>query len=81
MEEKLYGILRKHKLPLKKREALMDDLLNLFSVSGWLEVHGNERLFKEYTKKNCPCRFIDGTQSLYNEYLQKSNPTHFKIKW
>lgn len=33
MEEKLYGILRKHKLPLKKRDALMVDLLNLFSVS------------------------------------------------
>jgi len=33
MEEKLYSILRKHKLPLKKREELMVDLLTLFSVS------------------------------------------------
>ena len=34
MEKELYGILRKHKLPLKKREEMMVDLLNLFSVSG-----------------------------------------------
>ena len=33
MEEKLYEILKKHRLPLKKREELMVDLLNLFSVS------------------------------------------------
>ena len=32
MEEKIYEILKKHKLPLKKREDLMVDLLNLFSV-------------------------------------------------
>ena len=34
MEEKIYEVLKKHKLPLKKREELMIDLLNLFGVSG-----------------------------------------------
>jgi len=29
MEEKIYNILRKHKLPLKKREEMMVDLLGL----------------------------------------------------
>ena len=33
MEEKIYQALRSHKLPLKKREELMPDLLALFSVS------------------------------------------------
>ena len=33
MEEKIYKVLRKHKLPLKKREKLIIDLLDLFSVS------------------------------------------------
>ncbi len=34
MEDKIYQVLRKHKLPLKKREELMPDLLALFGVSG-----------------------------------------------
>jgi len=33
MEEKIYEVLRKHKLPLKKRERLIVDLLDLFIVS------------------------------------------------
>ena len=33
MEDKIYQVLRKHRLPLKKREELMPDLLALFSVS------------------------------------------------
>ena len=42
MEEKIYEVLRKHKLPLKKREELMVDLCDLFGVSGcsfalWLQ--------------------------------------------
>ena len=36
MEKELYGILRKHKLPLKKREEMMVDLLNLFGVCNWV---------------------------------------------
>jgi hypothetical protein len=33
MEEKIYEILKKHKLPLKKREELMYDLLGLLDGS------------------------------------------------
>jgi hypothetical protein len=36
-EEKIYQVLRKHKLPLKKREELMVDLLILFNVAGQSE--------------------------------------------
>ena len=32
MEEKIYEVLRKHKLPLKKREELMVDLCDLYNV-------------------------------------------------
>lgn len=34
MEKEIYQILKKHKLPLKKREEVLTDLLLLFSVSG-----------------------------------------------
>jgi len=34
MEEKIYQILKKHRLPLKKREEILADLLLLFNVSG-----------------------------------------------
>jgi len=33
MEKKIYEVLRKHKLPLKKREELMVDLCDLYNVS------------------------------------------------
>lgn len=33
MEDKIYNILRNHRLPLKKREELIVDLLTLFSSS------------------------------------------------
>ena len=33
MEEKIYEVLTKHKLPLKKREELMVDLCDLYNVS------------------------------------------------
>ena len=37
MEEKIYQILKKHKLTLKKREEILADLLLLFNVSGQSE--------------------------------------------
>lgn len=33
MEEKIYNILRKHNLPLKKREALIKDILQLLNIN------------------------------------------------
>lgn len=37
MENEIYKILKKHKLPLKKREEVLTDLLLLFSVVGQSE--------------------------------------------
>lgn len=34
MKNEIYQILKKHKLPLKKREEVLTDLLLLFNVSG-----------------------------------------------
>lgn len=34
MEDKIYQILKKHRLPIKKREELMPDLVELFSEVG-----------------------------------------------
>jgi hypothetical protein len=56
MEEKLYGILRKHKLPLKKREEMMVDLLDLFSVSGSLPDTKGDKIRKHINPTN---HFID----------------------
>ena len=36
MENEIYKILKKHKLPLKKREEILTDLLGLFSVINWV---------------------------------------------
>lgn len=44
MEEKIYAILRKHRLPLKKREELMVDLCDLYNVSSCISV-GDEVLY------------------------------------
>jgi hypothetical protein len=33
MEEEIYQILKRHRLPLKKREEILADLLLLFNVS------------------------------------------------
>lgn len=38
MENEIYQILKKHKLPLKKREEVLTDLLLLFNVSGSLHL-------------------------------------------
>ena len=53
MEEKLYSILRKHKLSLKKREELMVDLLTLFSVSN------------SVICPNCGCNKLDKHKGYY----------------
>jgi hypothetical protein len=45
MERKIYQVLRKHRLPLKKREELMPDLLALFNA-----VEQSEQLPNKY----CP---------------------------
>ena len=49
MEDKIYQVLRKHRLPLKKREELIVDLLALFSVTQRSELLKG---FCEYLDKN-----------------------------
>lgn len=43
MEKKIYDILIKHKLSLKKRESLIKDLLGLFGVSEILTPEEKEK--------------------------------------
>ena len=52
MENEIYQILKKHKLPLKKREEVLTDLLILFSVVGRSE---QLKCLMEDDKPNCNC--------------------------
>lgn len=48
MEEKIYNILRNHKLSLEKRESLIKDLLDLFGVVGSYSTSEVVRLFEKF---------------------------------
>lgn len=52
MEDKIYQVLRKHRVRLKKREELMPDLLALFSVSVSFN-EGYEKGWSEATSEAC----------------------------
>ena len=56
MEEKIYQILKKHRLPLKKREEVLADLLILFGVSETVYCSCDQPLgfeFNKYGDKFC----------------------------
>ena len=55
-------------------------LLGIGNVSGWLEFEGNESIFNEYAKRNCLCRFDDGTECRYEDEHPMAILTHFKCK-
>jgi len=55
-------------------------VLDLFAVSGWLELEGNESVFNEYAKANCWCRFDDGTECRYEDEHPMAVMTHFRCK-
>jgi hypothetical protein len=55
-------------------------VLDLFAVSGWLEIEGNESVFNEYAKFNCWCRFDDGTECRYEDEHPMAIMTHFRCK-
>jgi len=57
-----------------------DRILDLFAVSGWLEFEGNESIFNEYAKRNCLCRFDDGTECRYEDEHPMAVLTHFRCK-
>lgn len=48
-------------------------------INGWIEFYGNEKLFNVMAKKNCPCRFDDGSQCRYNDEHPIAELTHFKL--
>jgi hypothetical protein len=57
MENEIYQILKKHKLPLKKREEVLVDLLLLFSVVGRSEqlkcLCKEPKVVKEFIPTDC----------------------------
>ena len=61
-------------------ETATNLLLDLFAVSGWLEFEGNESIFNEYAKRNCICKFDDGTECRYEDEHPMAILTHFRCK-
>lgn len=60
----------------KAREMM--DRLDLKNEKDWLPFEGNKLLFNEEAKKNCLCKFDDGTVIRYNEEHPWAIMTHFK---
>jgi hypothetical protein len=54
MEKEIYQILKKHRLPLKKREEILADLSLLFNVQKKVNDVGMEG-----HKNNCQCWFCN----------------------
>lgn len=71
------------KLKFDEKSCLIEAyerILDLFSVNGWVELEGNESIFNEYAKRNCLCKFDDGTECGYEEEHPVAILTHFKCK-
>ena len=71
------------KLKFDKQSSLIEahqQVLDLFAVSGWLEFKGNESIFNEYAKRNCLCKFDDGTECKYEDEHPIAILTHFKCE-
>lgn len=66
----------KESSPIEAHQQVLD----LFAVSGWLEFEGNESIFNEYAKRNCLCRFDDGTECRYEDEHPMAILTHFRCK-
>lgn len=49
-------------------------------VSGWVEFDGNETIFNEYAKRNCLCKFDDGTECRYGYEHPMAILTHFRCE-
>ena len=48
-------------------------------ISGWIEFESNKKLFNEEAKKNCWCKFEDGTVIRYKQEHPMEIMTHFKL--
>ena len=58
MEDKIYQVLRKHRLPLKKREELLPDLLALFNVDE--DAFSPLDQCKNWHSRDCECQVSCG---------------------
>ena len=56
-----------------------NEILNMFQINGWIEFKNNESIFNEYAKRNCSCKFDDGTVCDYEDKHPNAILTHFKM--
>jgi len=49
------------------------------NITGWIEFNSNKELFNVEAKKNCLCKFEDGTVCRYNDEHPEEIMTHFKL--
>jgi len=56
-----------------------NSVLPIQRVNGWLDFQSNKELFNEEAKKNCLCKFEDGTVIRYDEEHPLEIMTHFKL--
>lgn len=66
----------KNSSPIEAHQQVLD----LFAVSGWLEFECNKSIFNEYAKRNCLCKFDDGTECRYEDEHPMATLTHFRCK-
>jgi hypothetical protein len=70
------------KLKFDKEYNLVDahyEIIELLKVDGWLDYESNKRLFGEYSRANCLCKFDDGTICRYDDEHPIAVLTHFKL--
>ena len=80
MKKKIYDIVFAAQYEGLSTKEATDQLLDLFDVSGWLEFEGYESIFNEYAKRNCVCKFDDGTECRYEDEHPMAILTHFRCK-
>lgn len=72
------AILERHRL-----RGIVEDLMEGYAksnlINGWIEIQDNQELFNETAKKNCLCKFDDGSECNYNSELPFAEMTHFKL--
>jgi hypothetical protein len=68
MEDKIYQILKKHKLPLKKREEVLVDLLLLLGVVG-----RSEQLVAFLKWVGDGYDFENNAEEIVNDYISEGN--------
>lgn len=67
MEDKIYQILKKHKLPLKKREELVVDLLRLFNENQSEEL---KLIYHNHIETSTPSTECNCTYMTFGEHAR-----------